>query len=460
MTFTDSIVALSSKGGGGISIIRISGNNALNIALNLTKKENLTPRYATLCSIYKQESNKSILIDEAIVIYYKAPHSYTKEDVIEIQCHGSNIIANQIINEVLKLGARIARNGEFTKRAFLNGRIDLAKVNAISKMLKTNDENFSNALARQLKGELGNFVESMRNDLLKALAYSEVMIDYSEEDIPQDTIENLKNQITNIESKLQEIYDFSKMRENLNDGINLCIAGKPNVGKSSILNALLLFDRAITSNIAGTTRDTIEEIISIDGISIKLIDTAGIRNSEDEIESIGIEKSKKAILKSNFVLLVLDSSRDLEQIDIEILKLIPKSANLIIALNKSDLESKLDLKSLEPLIKPLDSSVEILKVNALDSKATLQTLKTALSKKLESSKINENGVILSAAFQIDSAFKTLSNLKESKVFLETNELELFSFHINEALRNLGEITSPFLNEEVLDSMFSEFCLGK
>ena len=461
MTFTDSIVAIATPMGvGGICIVRLSGTKSLDIASKITHKDSLTPRYATLCSLY---DDKDLLFDEAIVIYYKAPKSYTCEDVIEFQCHGGDLIGRKIIELCLIYGARLANAGEFTKRAFLNGRIDFAQVNAISQITKATDSHFQQALASQLKGELGSFVERVREVLLSALAHCEVMIDYSEEDIPANIITTIESKLSDLTEELSQIFEFSLMRQGVSAGLNLCIIGRPNVGKSSILNAILLNDRAITSPLAGTTRDTIEENVSIDGNIVRLIDTAGIRESGDLIEKEGIKKSKLALQQSNIILLVLDSSESLNQEDSEILELIKntldsknsESKHLIIALNKSDKPPKITPKD----IAKMQLNAKIIQINALDKKNSALALKNVLKEIILDSRI-DSSVILSATYQIQAVQKTIDSLKNAKVKLDSLELELFAYHIKDALEAIGQITHPYGASEMLDVMFGEFCLGK
>ena len=331
------ITAISTPlGGGAVGIVRMSGSKSLEIIKTLSKKSDFTPRYATLTTLYDRDSE---LLDEVIVIYFKAPYSYTREDVIEIQCHGGNMMVRRILEEVLHLGARLAENGEFTKRAFLNGRLDLSQAQAVAKLIEAKSIQAQKTLLKQLKGELSVFVEGARESLYEVLAYSEVMIDYSEEDIPEDTLSLLFAKIDVLYERFEKILLHSKARVGIFEGFSLCIVGKPNVGKSSLLNALLLYDRAIISNIAGTTRDTIEEILNIGSTQVRLIDTAGIRESEDEIESIGIARSKEAMEKSDIVLAVFDSSREFDEEDKKIIELLGEQGEkkIITIFNKSDL---------------------------------------------------------------------------------------------------------------------------
>ncbi len=445
--FDDStIVAIATANGiGSISIIRISGANALDIACKISKKENFQPRLATLSVLHDKQNE---VIDEALVLYFKAPFSFTGEDVVEFQCHGGVAIANMVVNEVLKLGARLANPGEFSKRAFFNNKIDLSKAEAISKIIEARSEDAVKLLARQLKGELTDFVNDIREDLLFMLAYTEVSIDYAEEDLPSDIYEQIQNKMDKIIIKLENTLEASKRREGMIEGFKVAIIGKPNVGKSSLLNKLLNYDRAIISDIAGTTRDTIEESVKIGTHIIKIVDTAGIRNADDVIEKIGIEKSIKAIDEADIVISLFDNSKLCDTEDNEIIKLINQTENkeIIKVLNKSDLENKFD-KSL------ISNYIEI--STKEDINPLIKQIETILDNNTHSDEMS-----LISKRQVFAVEDTLHNIKQSKMPLQGGELEFFAHYITEALENISTITRPYENDEMLDVMFGEFCLGK
>ncbi len=389
------------------------------------------------------------ILDESIIIYFKAPHSFTGEDIVEFQCHGGYIVADMVLNSILKSGARLANPGEFSKRAFLNGKIDLTKAEAIAKLIETKSEDGAKVLARQLKGELQDFVENIREDLVEILAFVEVNIDYAEEDLPLDLLKQIDKKLDNLYILLKKTYDSSKRREGLIEGFKVAIVGKPNVGKSSLLNSLLNYERAIISEIAGTTRDTIEEEVRIGTHLIKMVDTAGIRESKDTIEKIGIKRSIDAITSSDIVIAMFDNSRTCDKEDKIILKTIndfKDEKNIIIVLNKIDLKGKFD-KSL------LDSRVEIsCKQN---SEAVISKLKSILDKRNL-----DDSLLLTSKRQMIAIKTTYEEIKESQSVLNEGELELFAFHINEAIRHISEITKNFDRDEILDKMFGSFCLGK
>ena len=440
------IVAIATANGiGSISIVRISGVNALEIATKISKKTTFQPRLATLSSLY--DINNEV-IDEALVLYFKAPFSFTGEDVIEFQCHGGVAIANMLVNEALKHGARIANPGEFSKRAFFNNKIDLTKAEAISKIIEARSEDAVKLLARQLKGELTNFVNEIREDLLFMLAYTEVSIDYAEEDLPKDIFEQIKNKMEKIIVKLSNTLDASRRREGMIEGFKVAIIGKPNVGKSSLLNKLLNYDRAIISDIAGTTRDTIEESVKIGTHIIKIVDTAGIRDASDVIEKIGIEKSIQAINEADIVIALFDNSKICDDEDKKIIELIEENSNkqIIKVLNKSDLQNHFDKTKIDDFIE-------------LSTKEDINPLVKKIEIILDSNTHSDEMTLISKR-QILSVENTLYNINLSINPLDSGELEFFAHYITEALEQISSITRPYENDQMLDVMFGEFCLGK
>ena len=440
------IVAIATANGiGSISIVRISGANALEIATKISKKTTFQPRLATLSSLY--DFNNEV-IDEALVLYFKAPFSFTGEDVIEFQCHGGVAIANMLINEALKHGARIANPGEFSKRAFFNNKIDLTKAEAISKIIEARSEDAVKLLARQLKGELTNFVNEIREDLLFMLAYTEVSIDYAEDDLPSDIFAQIKNKMENIIVKLSNTLDASRRREGMIEGFKVAIIDKPNVGKSSLLNKLLNYDRAIISDIAGTTRDTIEESVRIGTHIIKIVDTAGIRDASDVIEKIGIEKSIQAISEADIVIALFDNGKVCDVEDYKIIQLIDENSNkeILKVLNKSDLQNHFDKTKIDDFIE-------------LSTKEDINPLIKKIEMILDSNTHSDEMTLISKR-QILSVENTLYSINLSKNPLETGELEFFAHYITDALEQISSITRPYENDQMLDVMFGEFCLGK
>ncbi len=444
----NSIAAIATAHGvSSISIIRVSGEAALFVAKKISKLQNITPRYAHLTSLYNA---RDILIDQAIMIYFSAPHSFTGEEIVEFQCHGGMIVAQEILDTITSYGIRLAHPGEFSKRAFLNGKIDLTEAEAISKLIEAKSVDAAKILARQLKGELKNFVDESRDALLKSLAYSEVMIDYAEEDIPNDIMQNILHQLDGLTIKIEKIVDASHRRRGLIEGFKVAIIGKPNVGKSSLLNALLSYERAIVSDIAGTTRDTIEEQVRIGSHIIRLVDTAGIRNSEDTIEKIGIERSISSVEEADIIIALFDASVVFDDEDENILSIVQKykDKHCIVAINKTDLECKLDKEKLEKF-NPIEVS----------AKKGFERLTQRMEELLDSIGEGEELMLISAR-QIEAVEVAKNAILEAKVPLLEGELEFFSYHLQEAVKAISSISKPYDSEEILDKMFGEFCLGK
>jgi len=446
---SDTIAAVATASGvGSVAIVRISGDKALDIAKKVTKRETFTPRYAHLSSLCNQNSE---LIDEAIVIWFKAPHSFTTEDVVEFQCHGGSIVAEKILETVLFYGARLAEPGEFTRRAFLGGRIDLTEAEAIAKLIEAKSDEAAKILARQMKGELREFVDDVREKLLRAVAFAEVTIDYAEEDLPNDIVDNILHQLEEIELKIACIVSSSERRRGMIEGFKVSIVGKPNVGKSSLLNAMLGFKRAIVSDIAGTTRDTIEEQIRVGSHLVRIVDTAGIRDSSDTIEKIGIERSVAAIEQSDIVIVIFDASRAWDEEDEQILSLLNQYGNnkeIIVALNKIDLPQKIDTKKIEQF-KPLQLSQ--------DNKA--EQIFSELEKRL-SQMAQGDELLLISARQIEAVNRAKNAISQAKDPLLMGELEIFTFHLNDAISAISSISKPVDFNDIMDRMFGEFCLGK
>ena len=452
MLENDTIVAIATASGvGAISIIRLSGPEALSIAKKITKKDTLNPRYTHLSKIYDASEE---LIDESLVIYFKAPFSFTGEDVVEFQCHGGLALTDMILQATLDFGARIANPGEFSKRAYFNEKIDLSQAQAISKLIEAKSADGVKLLARQLKGELKEFVDEIRQDLLFILAYVEVSIDYAEEDLPNDILEQIHTKLEKTKLKLENTLESSQRRELLIEGFKVAIVGKPNVGKSSLLNKLLNFDRAIVSDIAGTTRDTIEENIKIGSHIIKIVDTAGIREADEIIEKIGIEKSKEAIEEADIVVALFDNSRFYDNEDKQIIHLINTTQkDVITVLNKCDLEAKFDQTHLEKIDVELSISKNLESDN---TKKLVEHLKTFLDNNSSASE----GTMLVSKSQVSSVSNTLEHIITSKQMLDENSLEFFAHHISEAIESISKITRPYETNQMLDVMFGEFCLGK
>jgi len=445
---SDTIVAIATASGiSSISIIRVSGSESLTLAKKVSKLQDIQARHAHLTSLYNKDYD---LIDHAIVIYFKNPNSFTGEDIVEFQCHGGMIVAQEIIETLLAYGARLAEPGEFSKRAFLNGKIDLTKAEAIAKLIEAKSVDAAKILAKQLKGNLQEFVDESREAMLRATAYSEVLIDYAEEDIPEDILENIIKQLDTLVLKIENMLEASLRRKGLIEGFRVAIIGKPNVGKSSLLNGFLAQERAIVSDIAGTTRDTIEEQVRIGTHIIRLIDTAGIRDARDSIEKIGVERSLESIKEADVVIALFDLSRTFDEEDAKILDILEnvEETEVIVAFNKSDLEKKFDTDKLKAF-----TTINISAKN--DFKNLTLHLENFFNSIGESDEL-----MLISSRQIEAVEKTKEAILEAKSPLFRGELEFFSYHLQDAVRALSSISKPYDSEEILDKMFTEFCLGK
>lgn len=445
----DTIVAVATAAGiGSIAIVRISGPQALAIAVRMTRREALLPRYATLASLYDRDG---AMIDQAIVIYYRGPASFTGEDIVEFQCHGGSAAAALVTATAVACGGRIALPGEYTKRAFLSGKIDAAQAEAIAAMINARSGEAARLLARQIKGELGEFVAKVRDDLVRMVAYSEVLIDYSEEDLPGDVMDQLAAQLEAMRQLLERTVRSSLRREGMMNGYKVAVIGKPNVGKSSLLNALLSYNRAIVSEIAGTTRDTIEESVRIGSHLVTMVDTAGIREASDMIEKIGIERSLAAAEEARIVVAMFDRSRPWDDDDdriAEVLSRYEKDKEILVIINKTDLPDRCDRSKVsryDPLF--LSSKEEIAPL--IDR---LESLLNGMS--------GEDETLLVSMRQIEAARSCAAAVGEAIAPLRRGELELFSFHVNEAIAAISSITRPYDVEEMLGVMFGSFCLGK
>ncbi|EGI1657940.1 tRNA uridine-5-carboxymethylaminomethyl(34) synthesis GTPase MnmE, partial [Campylobacter jejuni] len=336
---SDTIAAIATAHGvGSISIVRLSGERALEFALKLSHKTKLTPRHATFTKLFNQNNE---IIDEAIMIYFKAPYSFTGEDIVEFQTHGGFSVSEVLLEELVSLGARLALAGEFSKRACLNGKMTPLKALNIQDLILSKSALAAKIIARNMQGNLGELLEKIRTDLVKTLAFVETSIDYADDDdLPSDLLEQISTMCEENSKILKEIYTLSQSKKGLIEGFKIAIVGKPNVGKSSLLNALLSYERAIVSDIAGTTRDTIEESFKLGTHLLRIIDTAGIRESKDVIEQIGVALSKKSLEDADIILAVFDASRVQDKEDEKIFDLLANTDKKIFwILNKSDLEN-------------------------------------------------------------------------------------------------------------------------
>ncbi|EHB2561296.1 tRNA uridine-5-carboxymethylaminomethyl(34) synthesis GTPase MnmE [Campylobacter jejuni] len=441
---SDTIAAIATAHGvGSISIVRLSGERALEFALKLSHKTKLTPRHATFTKLFNQNNE---IIDEAIMIYFKAPYSFTGEDIVEFQTHGGFSVSEVLLEELVSLGARLALAGEFSKRACLNGKMTPLKALNIQDLILSKSALAAKIIARNMQGNLGELLEKIRTDLVKTLAFVETSIDYADDDLPSDLLEQISTMCEENSKILKEIYTLSQSKKGLIEGFKIAIVGKPNVGKSSLLNALLSYERAIVSDIAGTTRDTIEESFKLGTHLLHIIDTAGIRESKDVIEQIGVALSKKSLEDADIILAVFDASRVQDKEDGKIFELLANTDKKIFwILNKSDLENVFKNTQNKNFIK-------------LSAQKDITLLKEELQNYLNS--FDSEGIMVSSLDLINACKISSEAIFRAKGLLEESSLELFAFELNLAINELARFTKDFQRDEILDEMFGNFCLGK
>ncbi|MCH3789117.1 tRNA uridine-5-carboxymethylaminomethyl(34) synthesis GTPase MnmE [Campylobacter jejuni] len=441
---SDTIAAIATAHGvGSISIVRLSGERALEFALKLSHKTKLTPRHATFTKLFNQNNE---IIDEAIMIYFKAPYSFTGEDIVEFQTHGGFSVSEVLLEELVSLGARLALAGEFSKRACLNGKMTPLKALNIQDLILSKSALAAKIIARNMQGNLGELLEKIRTDLVKTLAFVETSIDYADDDLPSDLLEQISTMCEENSKILKEIYTLSQSKKGLIEGFKIAIVGKPNVGKSSLLNALLSYERAIVSDIAGTTRDTIEENFKLGTHLLRIIDTAGIRESKDVIEQIGVALSKKSLEDADIILAVFDASRVQDKEDEKIFDLLANTDKKIFwILNKSDLENVFKNTQNKNFIK-------------LSVQKDITLLKEELQNYLNS--FDSEGIMISSLDLINACKISSEAIFRAKGLLEESSLEFFAFELNLAINELARFTKDFQRDEILDEMFGNFCLGK
>ncbi len=449
----DTIAAISTAlGVGAISIIRVSGSESVKIVNNIFKGKDLTKVESHTIN-YGYIIDKDKLIDEVLVSVMLAPKTFTREDIVEINVHGGIATTNKVLELLLINGCRLAEPGEFTKRAFLNGRIDLIEAEGVMDLINAKTEKSRSLALNQIGGNVSSLIIDLRQEIISTLANIEVNIDYPEyEDIEVVTLDMIKNNISNIRSKILHILNESENGKIIKEGIKTIIIGRPNVGKSSILNKLLDEEKAIVTDIAGTTRDIVEGQISVDGIVLNIIDTAGIRKTDDIVESIGVKKSISLIDEADLILFVLNNNERMTNEDKEILSKI-KNKNSIIIINKIDLESKIDIDEID--------FENIVKVSAINNEGIFE-LKNYIKKIFELDKIERSDyTYLSSARSISLLKKALEALNEVEKGVNSNQpIDMIEIDLKEVWNLLGDIIGVNYSEELIDQLFSQFCLGK
>ena len=449
----DTIAAIStSLGVGAISIIRLSGPDAITIASSIFDGKDLTKQKSHTIT-YGNIVEDGKIIDEVLVSVMKSPKTYTKENIVEINCHGGIATTNKVLEMLIEKGARLAEPGEFTKRAFLNGRIDLMKAEGIMNLIESETDVARNLSINQLQGQTSNLIRDLRSKLVGIISQIEVNIDYPEyEDIEVMTNEKINPILEEIKTSLKDIIKKSKNGKVLETGINVAIIGRPNVGKSSLLNNLLDEEKAIVTNIAGTTRDQIEGRANINGVIFNFIDTAGIRETNDIVEKIGVEKSLNALKNCQLVILVLNNNEELTKEDLELLDKI-NSKNYIIIINKIDLDSVLDKTPL-----PKESIIEV----SIKDNIGLDKLKEAMINKFNLDSLKQDDMTyLTSARSIGLLKQALTKIEETiELSKAITEIDMIEIDLKNAWEILGEIIGETYKEELLDELFSRFCLGK
>ena len=453
----ETIVApATSTGKSSVNIIRLSGVKSLAVAesIFMPKKYKISENPRRM--IYGHIVDKDKVIDEVMLCYMKAPHSFTCEDVVEINCHGGSKSLEEIMSLILTKGVRLAQNGEFTKRAFLNGRIDLSQAEAVIDIINAKStKSFENA-QRQLQGRLSGRIEKIDERLKKSIAQITVAIDFPEEDIPEVTYEELLNDVEISMDELNKLKETYKNGKVISDGINIAIIGRPNVGKSSLLNELLEENRAIVTDIAGTTRDIITESLSINGISVNLIDTAGIRETQDVVEKIGVERSISSIENADIILLVLDTSDKLNEEDKELMERL-RDRDYLILLNKSDLQNNLDINDLPDFL----DKENIINISTLDKRGIEELKENIYAKAVSFDDDSINNVMITNSRHYSLIENAINSLKDARqALLDNVELDILEIDFLNAVDYLGQITGLSVSESLLDTIFSKFCIGK
>ncbi len=452
------IASISTAPGiGGIGIIRMSGEKCFEILkkifypknnYNIEDIKGYTIKYGHI-----KENEK--IIDEVLVSFFKAPHSYTTENMCEINSHGGIVIMRRILDLCLKNGAELAQPGEFTKRAFLNGRMDLSQAEAVIDIINAKSDIEAKEGIKQLEGFLAQEIAKIKQKILDLMTSIEVSIDYPEYDVDELLDNEIAEKLGDIKNELQKLEKSFNNGKIIKEGIKTAIIGKPNAGKSSLLNAILKEDRAIVTEYEGTTRDTIEEFVNINGIPLKLIDTAGIRDTENEIEKIGIEKSKKLAKEADLSIVIIDSSKNMEKEDEEILKSVDCNKSIVV-FNKSDLGSVIDKN-----IELLNRFKYVINISAL-KRDGINDLYDTINKMFNLNEINlDNEIVITNERHRNIIKKAINNVEKAEESLKKGmPIDIVAISIKDILSNLGEITGDVASEEIIDEIFARFCLGK
>lgn len=458
---SDTIAAIATAmSNSGIGIIRISGKEAIDIVSNIYVNKNnnrVLNNYKTNTIHYGYIIEKDEIIDEVMVSVMKSPNSFTTEDTVEINCHGGTLVMNQILELVIKNGARLAQPGEFTKRAFLNGRIDLSEAEAVMDVISSENEIALKNSVKQLKGSVYNKITKLRNEIIFEIAFIESALDDPEHINLDNYPEKLNLKVKNLISDINKLLLTAENGKIIKEGVNTVIVGKPNAGKSSLLNILVGEEKAIVTDIAGTTRDVIEENIKLNGINLHVTDTAGIRAAEDVIEKIGVEKTKKYIKEADLIIYVVDSSVPLDENDIDIIKLI-ENKKCIILFNKSDLESKVSIEELKDRV---DENIIIVKTSTKKNTG-IEDFENAVKKLFINGEIDFNSEIMITNLRHKEALQeSLNSLIQVIKSIDNNMPEdFYSIDLMSAYKSLGKIIGEEVEDDLVNEIFSRFCMGK
>jgi tRNA modification GTPase len=455
----DTIAAISTPiGEGGIAIVRVSGNEAIPIVekifrgkKKLSSVDSHTIHYGW---IINPETNEKL--DESMVTVMRAPKTFTREDVVEVNVHGGIVSVSQVLQLIIEAGARLAEPGEFTKRAFLNGRIDLSQAEAVIDLIRSKTDRAMKVALSQVEGKLSREIKELRHQLIELMAHIEVNIDYPEHDVEEVTYSIIVERISLVKDRLMQLEKRGNEGKILREGVDTAIIGKPNVGKSSLLNALAKETRAIVTDIPGTTRDVIEEYVNVRGIPLKLTDTAGIRETEDLVEKIGVERSREVLKKADLILLVLNQSEPLDQGDYQLFELV-KGMNLIVILNKMDLPSRMNIDE----VKSYFSNRPIVSLS-LRTEEGLDQLEEEVSKLFFSGKVaTEDLTYISNTRHIALLREAIKSLEDARIGVEQRlPYDMIAIDIKKAWLSLGEIIGDAVSEDLVGQIFSQFCLGK
>ncbi|MCL4100359.1 tRNA uridine-5-carboxymethylaminomethyl(34) synthesis GTPase MnmE [Bacillus altitudinis] len=458
----DTIAAISTPmGEGAIAIIRLSGPDAVQIADRMYKG----PKEKKLVSVDSHtihyghivDSSTEQVIEEVMVSVLRAPKTFTREDVIEINCHGGIVTVNKVLQLALKEGAKLAEPGEFTKRAFLNGRIDLSQAEAVMDLIRAKTDRAMNVAMTQMEGRLSGLIKRLRSEILETLAHVEVNIDYPEyDDVEEMTHRVLVEKATSVKKEIESLLTTSQQGKILREGLSTVIIGRPNVGKSSLLNSLVQETKAIVTDIPGTTRDVIEEYVNVRGVPLRLVDTAGIRETEDIVERIGVERSRQVLKEADLILLVLNYSEELSEEDIKLFEAV-SGMDIIVIVNKTDLEPKLDVEK----VKELAKDRPVVTTSLLQEKG-IDELEMAIQS------LFFTGSIESGDLTYVSNTRHIALLQEAKQSIEDAlegiemdvPIDIVQIDLTRCWEQLGEIIGDAVHESLIDQLFSQFCLGK